>query len=70
MLKNYVLQVREFREITLFDEAGATSSPPAASASRASRFPKNDGLIIDGVDDVADPRRRGSAADRQRSRST
>ena len=35
----------------------------AASASRACRSPRSSGSPIDGVVDVADPRRRGSAAD-------
>ena len=49
ILKNYVLQFREFREITLFDEAGAPSSPRAASASRA---------IVDPQEHAAGRRRR------------
>ena len=37
ILKNYVLQFREFRELTLFDEARRRRSPPAGSAGRVSR---------------------------------
>src|SRR5262245_32112757 len=35
VLKNYVLQVREFREITLFDQSGATIATSRIGAPRA-----------------------------------
>src|SRR6266542_919888 len=48
ILKNYILQFREFREITLFDETGA-----AVVSSRAGKprvvIPKDAQLTIDGV---------------------
>src|SRR5260370_7248194 len=48
ILKNYVLQFREFRELTLFDEAGA-----AIATSRVGKpsvqIPKDPGLTVNDV---------------------
>ena len=62
ILKNYILQFREFREITLFDEHGAMIASSRVGKPRVV-IPKDAQLTINGVVDVADPRRRGSAAD-------
>jgi signal transduction histidine kinase len=48
ILKNYVLQFREFREITLFDEGGATVASSRVGAPRIA-VPKDARLSIDGV---------------------
>ncbi|HZP48387.1 MAG TPA: sensor histidine kinase [Vicinamibacterales bacterium] len=48
ILKNYVLQFREFREVTLFDEAGATIASSRVGAPRVA-IPKSATLTIDGV---------------------
>ena len=68
ILKNYVLQFREFREITLFDEQGAMI---ASSRVGKPRVVDPEGRAADDRRrrDVADPGRRGSAADRRSSRS-
>ena len=49
ILKNYVLEFREFREITLFDEAGA---PVVSSRAGKPRIviPKNTAPVVEGVD--------------------
>src|SRR5258707_10703144 len=48
ILKNYVLQFREFREITLFDERGATIASSRVGKPRVV-IPKDAQLTIDGV---------------------
>jgi two-component system, NtrC family, sensor kinase len=48
ILKNYILQFREFREITLFDEAGAMVATSRVGAPRVV-LPKDASLTIDGV---------------------
>ena len=48
ILKNYVLQFREFREITLFDESGATIASSRVGQPRVS-IPKDAHLTINGV---------------------
>ncbi len=48
VLKNYVLQVREFREITLFDEAGKTVATSRIGAPRVRRPDAGD-ITVDGV---------------------
>ena len=48
ILKNYVLQFREFREITLFDEHGATIASSRVGKPRVV-IPKTTQLTIDGV---------------------
>src|SRR5205085_4415170 len=48
ILKNYVLGFREFHEITLFDENGATLATSRVGAARI-RVPKDAPLTIDGV---------------------
>ena len=48
ILKNYVLQFREFREITLFDESGATIASSRVGKPRIP-LPRDAGLSIDGV---------------------
>src|SRR6266511_1338997 len=48
ILKNYVLAFREFREITLFDEAGAVVATSRVGSPRV-QIPKDAGLTIDGV---------------------
>ena len=48
ILKNYVLQFREFREITLFDETGATIASSRAGKPRVV-IPKDAQLTINGV---------------------
>src|SRR5258705_8326429 len=48
ILKNYVLQFREFREITLFDEQGAMIASSRVGKPRVV-IPKNAQLTIDGV---------------------
>ena len=48
ILKNYVLQFREFREITLFDESGATVASSRVGKPRIP-LPRDAGLTIDGV---------------------
>jgi signal transduction histidine kinase len=49
ILKNYILEFREFREITLFDEAGA---PVVSSRAGKPRIviPKNTAPVVEGVD--------------------
>jgi signal transduction histidine kinase len=48
ILKNYILQFREFREITLFDEAGAMLATSRVGPPRVA-LPKDSSLTIDGV---------------------
>src|SRR5262245_46336754 len=48
ILKNYVLQFREFREITLFDESGRTIASSRVGPPRVA-IPKDVKLSIDGV---------------------
>src|SRR5262245_34632675 len=48
ILKNYVLGFREFREITLFDEAGAVIATSRIGKPRVS-IPRDSRLAIDGV---------------------
>ena len=48
ILKNYVLQFREFKEITLFDEAGETLASSRVGAARVP-IPKSAALTVDGV---------------------
>jgi signal transduction histidine kinase len=48
ILKNYVLQFREFREITLFDEAGKTIASSRVGTPRIT-LPQDSGLAIDSV---------------------
>ena len=48
ILKNYVLQVREFREITLFDESGNTIATSRVGKPRV-KIPTTDQLIVNGV---------------------
>jgi signal transduction histidine kinase len=48
ILKNYVLQFREFREITLFDDAGATTASSRVGKARVSP-PKDARPVIDDV---------------------
>ena len=48
ILKNYVLEFREFRELTLFDEAGATVATSRIGRPKVS-IPKDAPLNIDGV---------------------
>jgi signal transduction histidine kinase len=48
ILKNYVLQFREFREITLFDERGATIASSRVGKPRIP-LPRDAGLSIDGI---------------------
>ncbi|HMF96111.1 MAG TPA: sensor histidine kinase [Vicinamibacterales bacterium] len=48
ILKNYVLQFREFREITLFDEGGTTIASSRVGTPRIT-LPKDALLSIDGV---------------------
>ncbi len=48
ILKNYVLQFREFRELTLFDEAGAVVATSRVGPPRVV-IPKTATLTIDGV---------------------
>ena len=48
ILKNYVLQFREFREITLFDEQGAMIASSRVGKPRVA-IPKDPGLMISGV---------------------
>jgi signal transduction histidine kinase len=49
ILKNYILEFREFREITLFDETGA---PVVSSRAGKPRIviPKNTAPVVEGVD--------------------
>ena len=69
ILKNYVLQFREFRELTLFDEAArADRHEPRRQAARL-QIPKDAPLTVERRGDVADPRRRRPAADVASSRS-
>src|SRR6266850_5590436 len=48
ILKNYVLQFREFREITLFDETGATIASSRIGKPRVS-VPKDARPVVDTV---------------------
>jgi signal transduction histidine kinase len=48
ILKNYVLQFREFRELTLFDEAGATIASSRVGKPRVT-IPKDARPVIDDV---------------------
>jgi signal transduction histidine kinase len=48
ILKNYILQFREFREITLFDERGATIATSRVGKPRV-EVPRHAQLAIDGV---------------------
>jgi signal transduction histidine kinase len=48
ILKNYVLQFREFREITLFDEHGAMVASSRVGKPRVT-IPKDARVVVDGV---------------------
>jgi signal transduction histidine kinase len=48
VLKNYVLQIREFREISLFDEAGATLATSRIGKPRVD-IPKTAPIFVDNV---------------------
>jgi len=48
ILKNYVLEIREFREITLFDEAGGVLATSRIGKPRV-EVPKNAPMLIDRV---------------------
>jgi signal transduction histidine kinase len=48
VLKNYVLQIREFREISLFDEAGATIATSRIGKPRVD-IPKTAPVFVDNV---------------------
>jgi signal transduction histidine kinase len=48
ILKNYVLQFREFKEITLFDETGEALASSRVGAARVP-IPKSAALTVDGV---------------------
>ena len=48
ILKNYILQFREFREITLFDETGAPTVSSSVGKSRV-QIPKNGSPVIDKI---------------------
>ena len=48
IVKNYVLQLKEFREITLFDEAGATIATSRVGKPRVT-IPKDTGITLSGV---------------------
>src|SRR5437667_12623629 len=48
ILKNYVLQFREFREITLFDGAGALIASSRVGPARV-KIPENTPLMLSGV---------------------
>ncbi len=48
ILKNYVLQFHEFREITLFSESGAVVATSRVGQPRVA-IPKDAGLMVDGV---------------------
>jgi signal transduction histidine kinase len=48
ILKNYVLEVREFREISLFDESGTTIATSRVGTARVA-IPKGNQLVVDGV---------------------
>jgi signal transduction histidine kinase len=48
ILKNYVLQFREFKEITLFDEAGQSLASSRVGATRVP-IPRNAAMTVDGV---------------------
>src|SRR6266850_6211287 len=48
ILKNYVLQFREFREITLFDEGGGVIASSRVGVPRA-QIPKTTPLMLNGV---------------------
>lgn len=48
ILKNYVLQFREFRELSLFDESGAMIASSRVGKPRVT-IPKDSNLVIDGV---------------------
>jgi signal transduction histidine kinase len=48
IIKNYVLDIRQFREITLFDEAGAVLATSRIGKPRV-EVPKNAPLLIQGV---------------------
>jgi signal transduction histidine kinase len=48
ILKNYVLQFREFKEITLFDETGQSLASSRVGPARVP-VPENSALAIDGV---------------------
>ncbi len=61
ILKNYVLQVREFREITLFDEAGGTVATSRVAAPARRRPPASGGDARRRRHVVHAPGRRGAA---------
>ena len=46
ILKNYVLEIREFREISLFDEAGAVVATSRIGKARVT-IPKNAPMLVD-----------------------
>ena len=62
IIKNYVLEIREFREITLFDEAGASLATSRIGKPRV-EVPNERAAAHRWRVDVGHPRRRGSAAD-------
>ena len=69
IIKNYVLDIRQFREITLFDESGAMLATSRIGKPRV-EIPNNAPLLIEGVVDVGHPSRRRPAAHRRCSPST
>jgi signal transduction histidine kinase len=48
ILKNYVLQFREFREVSLFDESGRVSASSRLGQPKVA-IPKDAALVVDGV---------------------
>src|SRR5437763_5024220 len=48
ILKNYVLQIREFREISLFDDAGAVVATSRIGKPRV-EIPKSAPILVDNV---------------------
>ena len=48
ILKNYILQFREFRELTLFDESSRMIATSRVGQPRVT-IPKNNGIDVDGV---------------------
>jgi len=48
ILKNYVLQFREFREVSLFDESGGVIASSRIGQPKV-EIPKNAALVVDGV---------------------
>ena len=62
ILRNYVLQFREFREVTLFDETGAVVTTSRVGPPRVT-VPKDPAVTFDGVSMSPDSRGRRPAAD-------